>query len=340
VIGDKPVVVLPGFPTSAIFTFHAFVVPVIRAFSGLSAETAEKIKARVPVRIASELGRREFALVALVQGEDGAVAFPTAKGSGSVTSFSQADGFIEIDAMASAFDADENAEVTLIGSGVRVPDLVIVGSHDIALDVVVGALAMRGITARVLAVGSLGGVAALRRGESDIAPLHLVDPATGQYNKHFAGDGLTLVPGWQRNQGIVFRRGDARFVGQTAEQALKTALSDRSCMMVNRNAGAGTRVLIDQLLGSARPPGYANQPKSHNAVAAAVEQGRADWGVGIEPVAKLYGLGFIAVAPEQYDFLISDRRRERPVIRAFLDVLRDPATRQRISALGMRLTDV
>jgi putative molybdopterin biosynthesis protein len=109
--------------------------------------------------------------------------------------------------------------------------------------------------------------------------------------------------------------------------------------MVNRNAGAGTRVLIDQLFEGSRPPGYANQPKSHNAVAAAIAQGRADWGVAIEPVAKLYGLGFLPVAPEHYDFLLVESRRERPAVQAFLAALRDNATRARIAALGMQPAD-
>ena len=105
--------------------------------------------------------------------------------------------------------------------------------------------------------------------------------------------------------------------------------------MVNRNAGSGTRVLVDKLLEGARPPGYANQPKSHNAVAAAIAQNRADWGVAIEPVAKLYGLGFLPVAPEHYDFLVVESRRERPAVQAFLAALRDQKTRERIRALGM-----
>ena len=335
VVEGKPIAVLPGFPTSAIFTFHAFVAPVIRARAGLPPDAAETVSARIPVRIASELGRQEFALVALVRGDDGAVAFPTAKGSGSVTSFSQADGFIAIDALASALDAGTETQVTLIGGAARAPDVVVMGSHDIALDAVVGALSERGFSARVLAVGSQGGVAAAQRGECDIAPVHLIDPASGKYNVHLAANGLRLVPGWQRMQGIMFRNGDARFDGCSAGDALKAALADPSCLMVNRNAGAGTRVLIDKLLAGARPPGYANQPKSHNAVAAAVEQQRADWGVGIAPVAKLYGLGFIPVAPEHYDFLLVESRSERPGVKAFLAALRDEKTRARIEALGM-----
>jgi putative molybdopterin biosynthesis protein len=339
VVEDKPIVVLPGFPTSAIFTFHAFVAPVIRARAGLAPEAAETISARVPVRVASELGRKEFVLVSLVVGEEGAVAFPTGKGSGAVTSFSQADGFLEIDALASALDADSATQVTLIGSTARAPDLVIMGSHDVALDVVVGALADRGFSARTLAVGSLGGVAAANRGECDIAPVHLIDRASGQYNKYLVAPGLSLVPGWRRMQGLLFRPGDARFEGRSAQEALKIALADTSALMVNRNAGAGTRVLIDKLLNGVRPPGYANQPKSHNAVAAAIGQGRADWGLAIEPVAKLYGLGFLPVSPEHYDFLVVEKRRERPAVQAFLSALHDERVRARVRALGMEVTD-
>ncbi len=335
VIGDKPLIVLPGFPTSAIFTFHAYVAPVIRARAGLPLEAARTIAARVPVRIASELGREEFVLVSLVAGADGPIAFPTGKGSGAVTAFSQADGFLSIDALASALDAGSSAEVTLIGETERAPDLVIMGSHDIALDVVVGALAERGFSARTIAVGSLGGVAAASRGECDLAPVHLVDPATGIYNKHLLAPGLALVPGWRRMQGFVFRPGDKRFEGGTADAALKAALGDPAMLMVNRNAGSGTRVLIDGLLRGARPAGYANQPRSHNAVAAAIAQNRADWGVAIEPAAQIYGLSFLPIAPEQYDFLLVEARRERPAVQAFLAALRDAGTRDRIRALGM-----
>ncbi len=143
-IGDKPLIVLPGFPTSAIFTFHAFVAPVIRARAGLSPEAARPCPRACRCAIASELGREEFVLVSLVAGNDGLIAFPTGKGSGAVTAFSQADGFLAIDALASALDADTEADVTLIGDAEGAPDLVIMGSHDIALDVVVGALAEQG----------------------------------------------------------------------------------------------------------------------------------------------------------------------------------------------------
>jgi putative molybdopterin biosynthesis protein len=156
---------------------------------------------------------------------------------------------------------------------------------------------------------------------------------------HLAAPGLRLVRGWQRMQGILFRPGDKRFEGRSAQDGLQGALADSAALMVNRNAGSGTRVLVDKLLKGSRPPGYANQPKSHNAVAAAIAQGRADWGIAIEPVAKLYGLGFLPLSPEHYDFLLVESRAERPAVRAFLAALREPATRARIAALGMKPSD-
>jgi putative molybdopterin biosynthesis protein len=282
------------------------------------------------------MGRQEFVLVALVPGEHGPVAFPIGKGSGAVTSFSQADGFVAIDALSAGLDAGVTKEVTLIGGRAKAPDIVIMGSHCVALDVVLGALAEQGLSARTLAVGSMGGVAAAQRGECDLAPVHLLDPAGTIYNTHLLRPGLALVKGWQRMQGFVYRQGDQRFAGRPPADAIAAALADPACLMVNRNAGAGTRILIDRLLQGARPPGYSNQPRSHNAVAAAVAQGRADWGIAIESVAGLYGLGFLPLMPEDYDFLLVEERADRPAVAAFLAALRDPAVRGRIAALGMR----
>ena len=336
----KPIAVLPGFPSSAIFTFHAFVAPVIRARAGLPRQVAQTVEATVRIRIASELGREEFVLVALVPGERGPVAFPIGKGSGAVTSFSQADGFVAIDALSSALDAGGKHQVTLIGTAARAPDLVVMGSHCVALDLVIGHLAEQGFAARTVAIGSMGGVAAAERGECDVAPVHLLDPATGAYNRHLVRPGIALLPGWQRLQGFVFRPGDARFAGNSADEALRAALADPFCLMVNRNAGAGTRILIDTLLAGRRPGGYANQPKSHNAVAAAVAQGRADWGIAIATVARLYGLDFLPIGPEHYDFLLVESRRARPAVQAFLAALADPAVRRAIAEIGMTFGEV
>jgi len=136
-------------------------------------------------------------------------------------------------------------------------------------------------------------------------------------------------------QGIVYRRGDARFEGKQADAAIAAARAP-DCVMVNRNAGSGTRIIIDRMLGAARPSGYGVQTKSHNAVAAAVAQGRADWGVAIDTVARQYGLEFIPIQEERYDFVVPTPRLEVPAVRAFCTLLQDEDTQADLRALGFR----
>ena len=147
-------------------------------------------------------------------------------------------------------------------------------------------------------------------------------PKTNEYNRPFLTPALDLIPGYGRLQGIVFRPGDARFEGRTAQDAVARAIADPACVMVNRNQGSGTRALIDRLLGGARPHGYAVQPRNHNAVAAAVVQGRADWGMTLDTIARSAGLGFLPVQAEQYDFIVPRSRANRPGVVAFKALLR------------------
>lgn len=336
----KPVVILPGFPTSALFTFHEFVAPVLRAFAGLRAEQREQVRARLPLRVNSERGRTEFLLVSLVRGERGLAAYPMGKGSGSVTTFSQADGFITIGQHTEQISEGSEVEVTLLGSALTPADLVVIGSHCVGLDVLLGELNRQGVRTKSLYVGSTGGLTAAQRGECDIAGMHLLDAASGEYNLPFLGEDLRLLTGYCRMQGLVFRPDDDRFAGQAFDSAIDLALKDRHSTMVNRNAGSGTRILIDQLLAGRQPPGYAVQAKSHHAVAAAVAQGRADWGIAIDTVAKMYGLGFIPWKVEHYDFAIPAARWDRPAVKRFRELLQDLSIREQLQALGFTVPNI
>jgi len=340
--GGRAVVVLPGFPTSAIFTFHEFVAPVVRLLAGRGAEERATVPARLAVKVNSEIGRTEYLLVGLVEtagdGEEPELAaYPMGQGSGSVTTFSRADGFATIGRHHEIVDTGSVIEVQLLGRELRLADLVVIGSHCIGLDYLLGELQRQGLHTKFLAVGSTAGLDAARRGECDVSGVHLLDPNTGEYNTPFLTPGLELVPGYGRQQGIVFRRGDRRFENRTADDAVATALADPDCLMVNRNQGSGTRVLIDRLLGGARPHGYAVQPRNHNAVAAAVAQRRADWGLTLETVARNAGLGFLPVQHEQYDFVVPRARGDRPAVVAFKALLQQPATREALMRLGMTL---
>ena len=334
----RPLVVLPGFPTSAIFTFHEFVAPVIAAMAGRGTEARATVEARLPVRVNSEIGRTEYLLVSLIPSttQDELVAYPMGQGSGSVTTFSRADGFTTIGRHEEIVPAGATVTVRLLGRELQLADLVVIGSHCVGLDYLLGELNRQGIRTKFLAVGSLAGLDAAKRGECDVAGIHLLDPATGEYNRPYLTPELTLIPGYGRLQGIVYRHGDARFEGRTAETAIAAATSDPACVMVNRNAGSGTRALVDRLLAGSKPAGYAVQPRTHNAVAAAVAQGRADWGVTLDTMARAARLGFIPVQDEQYDFVVPAARANRPGVQAFAARLADSSTRDALARLGMK----
>ena len=314
---------------------------MIRALAGRPPESRTVVPARLAVKINSEIGRTEYMLVGLVErpdappGEAALAAYPMGKGSGSVTTFSHADGFVTIGRHVEIVPAGSVVEVQLLGRDLRLADLVVIGSHCVGLDYLLGRLQDLGFRTKFLAVGSTAGLDAARRGECDLAGIHLLDPETGQYNRPFLTGDLDLIAGYGRLQGVVFRRGDPRFEGRAAEPAVAAVKNDSACTMVNRNQGSGTRILIDRLLAGARPSGYAIQPRSHNAVAAAVAQGRADWGVAIRRVADQAGLGFLPLAQEQYDFVVPQSRMQRPAVEAFRRLLHDADVQRRLAELGL-----
>lgn len=332
----KPVVILPGFPTSAIFTFHEFVAPVIRMLGGRPAMQRATVDAQLAVKVNSDVGRTEYLLVGLVEGPDALAAYPMGKGSGSVTTFSHADGFVTIDRHEEIVEAGAPVVVQLLGSELRVADLVVIGSHCVGLDLLLGKLQQQGFVAKFMAVGSTGGLQAAIRGECDVAGMHLMDPETGQYNRPLLTPDLELLEGYGRLQGVVYRPGDERFEGRTAAEAVASISDDPQCVMVNRNRGSGTRILIDRLLAGTQPPGYAVQSRSHNAVAAAVAQGRADWGIAIEWVARHAGLAFLPLEEEHYDFVVPKTRLERPAVVALRRLLSDTDVRCELERMGFK----
>jgi putative molybdopterin biosynthesis protein len=338
--GGRAVVVLPGFPTSAIFTFHEFVAPVIRLLAGRGSDKPTVVKARLAVKVNSEIGRTEYLLAGLVEtpGEEGVslAAYPMGQGSGSVTTFSRADGFATIGRHEEIVPARTIVDVQLLARDLQLADLVVIGSHCVALDYLLGELQRQGVRSKFLAVGSTAGLEAAKRGECDIAGIHLLDPKTNEYNRPFLTPDLDLVPGYGRLQGVVFRPGDARFDGRTAKDAITNALEDSQCVMINRNQGSGTRVLVDRMLGGKRPRGYAVQPRNHNAVAAAVVQGRADWGVTLDTVARGSRLGFLSLQNERYDFVVPHSRANRAGVAAFRKLLDRASTRDALIRLGMK----
>ncbi len=338
----KPVIVLPGFPTSAIFTFHEFVAPVIRQFAGLPPASQSKVSAELAVRVNSEIGRTEFVLVRLLAAQDqgknnqsSLVAYPIGKGSGSVTTFSSADGFVRIDRHEELVEAGSEVEVQLISRDTKPVDLVIIGSHCAGLDILLSLLKAKGVQVRFMSVGSSAGLQAVERGQCDIAGMHLFDPETGTYNQPFLTEGLHLIRGYRRQQGLVFRKDDDRFEGKDAREIIHRIKNDPTCRMINRNLGSGTRILIDQLLGGEQPSGYVVQTSNHRAVVAAVQQKRADWGIVIQAVVDDDDLVFLPIQDECYDFIVSDTSVQKASVQAFVSLLKDQKVQKQLAETGL-----
>lgn len=333
VIAGVPIIVLPGFPTSAIFTFHEFVEPLLRHLSGQRSAAVRSVDAVVPMRINSVPGRTEYSLVDLVEGPSGPAAYPLGAGSGSVTAFGRADGFIRIPANTEYVAEGSRVAVRLIDPETRPADLIAIGSHCIGFDHVLSLLAEQGWRVKSIPVGSTAGLGALARGEGDVAGVHLLDEASGEYNEVFLSEGIRLAHGYGRRQGIAFRHDDELFDVGTLDEMI-AVLSGSQRRMINRNPGSGTRILIDGLLEGIQPDGYLHQAKTHHAVAAAIEQGRADWGMTLDTIAAKAGLGFCFIADERYDVAIRADRWERPAVVELRRLLDDLTVKSDLAAMG------
>jgi len=337
VTAGKPLVILPGFPTSAIFTFHEFVAPVIRSLAGRQPQSHETVHASLAIRTNSEIGRTEYLLVGLVESDAGLAAFPMGKGSGSVTAFSRADGFVTIPRHTEILEAGTKVQVQLIARGMELADLIVIGSHCVGLDYLLTKLQQQGIRSKLLTVGSSAGLMAAKRGECDVAGIHLLDPSSATYNRPFLDDTVKLFEGYGRSQGVVFRPDDTRFNGKTVFEIVSLAKHDSSIVMVSRNQGSGTRILIDSLLGDEKLNSSPMQPSNQSAVAAAIVQHRADWGIAIEAIARSANLAFVPFQDEQFDFAIPIARLHRPSVKAFIALLSDEEIRQELRHMRFTL---
>ncbi len=323
---------LPGFPVSAMMAFHTVVRPILMRLSGLREAGEVSIRATLPMRVEGARGRRRYLPVSLVRVGGGYRAYPLLGSSGSLTTLSMADGFITIPENTQFLDEGEEVVVTLFSRELRPADLVYIGSHCPALELLFELAGRPAV--KVINVGSTAGWRAAVRGEADIAGTHLLDEETGTYNEPFldrfgARGRVVLVRGYARLQGFLVARGNPKGI-RGFEDLLR-----EDVRMVNRVKGSGTRILIDLKLReiaarrgvpfeelTARIKGYDYEAKTHSAVAAAVAQGRADVGVSLLYYAKLYNLDFIPIGEETFDLLIPKDRLEKPAVRRVLEALR------------------
>ncbi len=338
-INGKPVIGNPGYPVSAVLSFEMFGLPVIAEMLGVKALSRPVIPACVARKIPSKLGREEFFRVKLGKVGDKVIAAPLPRGAGSITTLTRADGILRIPANVEGVERDANVSVELLRSPDAIErNLVIIGSHDLTLDILADELIPYNIFVSSSNVGSLGGLLAIKNRSCHLATSHLLDEETGKYNwsyiKQYIPDiPVRLVNCVHREQGLIVPKGNPKNI-----TGFEDLLRD-DIRFINRQKGAGTRVLLDyylDMLGldSQRIKGYALEEYTHTSVAVAVLSGVADVGMGVMAAAKALGLDFIPVATEQYDLVIPEEFMQDEKIARMLDVIRSDSFKKKVLALG------
>ena len=340
-VRGKPVVGTPGYPVSAWVCFDQFVRPAIERLLGLPESARERVPAIPGRRLPSKLGHEEFLRVHLGRVGDQVVALPLKRGAGTITSLTRADGILRVPPESEGREAGDPVEVELLRTRSDMErTLVVVGSHDITLDLIADRLPRltSGLRLSASNVGSLAGLLALRDGRSHLGGTHLLDPEIGEYNVSYVQRYLPdlpvrLVTLAHREQGLMVRPGNPKGIQDLAD------LGRGGVVFVNRQAGSGTRVLLDYHLqqGNTDPAaiqGYDHEEFTHMAVAVQVASGGADAGLGILAAAKALGLDFVPVATERYDLCIPEAFMEDRRVTALLDILQQADFRQAVGALG------
>jgi putative molybdopterin biosynthesis protein len=342
VVQGKPVIGIPGYPVSAALTFNLFVKPLLYALQGRAAPPPETLAAKLSRQVASTLGVEEFLRVKLGSVSGNLIATPVTRGAGVLMSLVRADGMVRIPAENEGIAAGHEVNVELFRPKHEIANTIVcIGSHDNALDVLANYLRKRhpGISLSSAHVGSMGGLLALKRGEAHLAGTHLLDEGTGEYNvsyiKKLLPDRKTvLVNLVYREQGLLVPKGNPKSIRGFED------LKREDVVFVNRQAGAGTRLLADLYLNKLRidpskVKGYHHEEFTHMAVAAAVVSGAADTGLAVLSAAQALGLDFILVAKERYDLAIPQEFSETPMVKALLAIIReDKEFREQILSMG------
>ncbi len=341
VAGGKPVIGIPGYPVSAIVIAREILQPALQRMLGTGNDPRSTVRAVAPRKIPSRLGLEEFVRVTLGRVEERLMALPLARGAGVISTMVRADGLLRIPGMVEGINAGEEVDVELLRSAGEIEHTVVcTGSHDLSIGVLEDQLKRRDPRLKIATanVGSLGGLHSIRRGETHMAGTHLLDPATGAYNvpdieRLIPELPVVLVHCVKRRQGLLVPRGNPRGLSGLAD------LGDPDLRFVNRQAGSGTRVLLDFKLAqlgidAAAVRGYEHEEFTHMAVAVAVASGLADTGLGILSAARALGLDFIPVGDEQYDLLLLRSFYESPAGATLLAVIRSEEFKQAMESLG------
>ncbi len=339
--GPKAILGVPGYPVSGIIVIEQLLKPIIAYMNHQPARQEETVQAQLSRPVVSGLKYQEFVRVRMGYVDGRLIATPLNRGSGVVSSFMKADGILTIPQGLEGYEAGSEVTVRLLRPHEELKNtLVAIGSHDPLLDEVADLLHRKNTSYYMASAhtGSMGGILAVRRRETHVAGIHLLNEKDGTYNesfvrKYFPGGGVRLVECVGRTQGLMVAKGNPK--GITGMESL-TASKIR---YVNRQKGSGTRILMDYLcakhgLDSSSIYGYEREEFTHTSVAAQIASGSADAGMGISPAAKMYDLTFIPIGTEQYDLLIPDSAWDTPLVQEMLEILRGEEFARKLEMLG------
>lgn len=340
-VKGKPVVGNPGYAVSATLSFDQFVRPLLYNLQGCSSPKPRTVKVQPTRDIPSKVGIEEFLRVNIGKVGERYVATPLARAAGSITTLTRAEGILRIPALSEGITQTQETEAELlVGEEELLNTVVIIGSHDITIDILGDEVRRTRRNIRVSSgnVGSLGGLLALRKGNCHIAGSHLLDTVTGEYNisyikRYVKGLSVTVFHLTLREQGLIVAKGNPKGIKGVED------LAGTDIAFVNRQAGSGTRVLFDHQLDQSginadAVKGYDHEEFTHMAVAVDVLSGAADTGMGIYAAAKALDLDFVPIAREQYDLIIPSHMLDQPNIQVVLNTIKSGHFRERIISLG------
>jgi len=331
-----PIIGVPGYPVSAALTGEIFVEPLLARWLGRSPHQPVEVEAYLTRKITSPAGDDDYLRVAVGQVGTRTLAAPLSRGSGVITSLVRADGIVVVPRGSQGYPAGERVKVRLYCSPSEIQKTIFaIGSHDLTLDILAQFLTGHDRRLASANVGSLGGLMALRRGEAHLAGAHLLDPESGQYNlpyirQYLPDQPVRVVALVGRTQGLLLPKGNPKGIRGLAD------LKRDDIFFVNRQRGAGTRLLLDYHLKqidiqSQEIAGYEHEEYTHLAVAVSIASGRADCGLGIEAAAHALGLDFIPLFSERYDLIIPKIYAESELLIPLFDILEDPDLRRIVS---------
>lgn len=340
-INNKPIIGIPGYPVSAYFVMENVVRKVLGDLFGIYSEKNITVRATLSRRVLSSLKYHEFVRVKLGFIADKYVATPLSRGAGATMSLVRADGVLEVSQSIEGIEAGTEIDVKLINEENKIKNtLVSIGSHDPIMDILADVMQHKNKNCYLSSahVGSFGGIMALKNNEAHIAPIHLLDMEDGRYNssyikKYLPDKEMCLIKGVKRIQGFIVPPGNPKNITTIND------LVNKNIKFINRQRGAGTRMLLDYLLNnnSIRPDnisGYYREEYTHLAVAATVANGDVDCGLGVYSAAQIMGLDFIEVCSEEYDFAISREFLNLEIVQEFIRTLQSEVFHRELDRLG------